>query len=159
MRVLARRLLLLIACGLPLFANGASPRILVLTDMGADPDDEQSFVRLLLYANQIEIEGIIATTSCWQQRNIRPDFIPTILDACGSRDPGGDSVSFLWSHYPEAGSCKQTITTSGAENADRFHVTAPKLDQEANLHVILRVSDKGTPALSCYQRVSVTVFP
>lgn len=57
------------------------PRLLVLTDMGADPDDEQSLVRLLLYANQMDIEGIVATTSCWQQDRIRPDFIDTILAA------------------------------------------------------------------------------
>ena len=41
------------------------PRLLVLTDFGNEPDDAQSLVRLLLYANEIEIEGILATTSMW----------------------------------------------------------------------------------------------
>ena len=75
-------LVLLFACCLPLLVGATTkPRVLVLTDMGADPDDEQSLVRLLLYANQLDIEGIVATTSCWQQHNIRPDFIHTILNA------------------------------------------------------------------------------
>ena len=39
------------------------PRLLVLTDIGDDPDDEQSMVRLLVYANAFEIEGFV--TELW----------------------------------------------------------------------------------------------
>ncbi len=81
------------------------------------------------------------------------------LDAYGSSDPDGDSISYLWFHYPEAGTYKQPITTGGAENADRFHVTAPKVEKPETLHFILRVTDKGSPALSRYRRVIVTVNP
>ena len=35
------------------------PRLLVLTDIGGDPDDEQSLVRLLMYSNEFDIVGII----------------------------------------------------------------------------------------------------
>ncbi|MBI3877930.1 MAG: DUF1593 domain-containing protein [Verrucomicrobia bacterium] len=35
-------------------------RLIVETDAGGDPDDEQSLVRLLVYANEWDIEGIIA---------------------------------------------------------------------------------------------------
>ncbi len=35
-------------------------RLLIETDAGGDPDDEQSMVRFLLYANEWDIEGIIA---------------------------------------------------------------------------------------------------
>src|SRR5438552_3542180 len=41
----------------------AKARLVVLTDLGCDPDDQESLVRLLLYANDIDIEGIVATTS------------------------------------------------------------------------------------------------
>nr|WP_082408047.1 nucleoside hydrolase-like domain-containing protein [Verrucomicrobium spinosum] len=36
------------------------PRLIIETDAGGDPDDEQSLVRLLVYANEFDIEGIIA---------------------------------------------------------------------------------------------------
>ncbi len=36
------------------------PRIIIETDAGGDPDDEQSLVRFLLYASDFDIEGIIA---------------------------------------------------------------------------------------------------
>ena len=81
------------------------------------------------------------------------------LDAYGSNDPDGDSISFLWFHYPEAGTWREPVNSGGAENADRFSVTAPKVTKPETLHFILRVTDKGTPALSRYRRVIVTVNP
>lgn len=44
-------------------AANAKPRVVVLTDIGNEPDDQMSLVRLLLYANEIEIEAIVPTTS------------------------------------------------------------------------------------------------
>lgn len=81
------------------------------------------------------------------------------LDARGSSDPDGDSLSYLWFHYPEAGTCRETITSGGGENADTFSVTAPKVHRPVTAHFILRVTDKGAPALSRYQRVIVTIVP
>jgi hypothetical protein len=37
-------------------------RIVVLTDIGGDLDDEQSFTRFLLYSDQYDIEGLLATS-------------------------------------------------------------------------------------------------
>jgi hypothetical protein len=54
-------------------------RVLVLTDIEADPDDTQSLIRLLLYTNEIDIKGIIATTSCWQQSRIAPESIEKLF--------------------------------------------------------------------------------
>src|SRR5688572_6282918 len=39
------------------------PRLAVLTDIGGDPDDQQSLIRLLVYANEFEIDAIIASAS------------------------------------------------------------------------------------------------
>ena len=39
------------------------PRLLVLTDIGGDPDDVQSLRRLLVYANEFRIEGLVATAT------------------------------------------------------------------------------------------------
>lgn len=37
------------------------PRLLVTSDLGSDPDDRQSLVRLLAYANEFEIVGLVAS--------------------------------------------------------------------------------------------------
>ena len=51
------------------------PRLLVLTDISNEPDDEESLVRLLVYSEQFDIEGLIATTSNWLRNNPREDLI------------------------------------------------------------------------------------
>lgn len=56
-------------------------RVIVLTDIEADPDDTQSLIRLLLYSNVIDIEGIIATTSCWMTDRVNPESVSKILNA------------------------------------------------------------------------------
>lgn len=43
-------------------------RLIVETDAGGDPDDEQSLVRLLVYANELDLEGLIANRSVARER-------------------------------------------------------------------------------------------
>lgn len=62
-------------------------RLIVLTDIEADPDDTQSLVRLFLYANQIDIKGIIATTSCWHTSEVNPESIEKVIEAYGIVQP------------------------------------------------------------------------
>jgi hypothetical protein len=81
------------------------------------------------------------------------------LDATGTSDPDGDSLSYLWFHYPEAGSYSDSIDVPGAENAVGVYIVAPKVGQEETAHFILRVTDKGTPPLSRYKRVVVSIRP
>lgn len=81
------------------------------------------------------------------------------LSAQRTSDPDGDSLSFLWFNYPEAGSLKQPVIVDGAENSRGAWVIAPRVTKPETLHFILRVTDKGTPALSRYQRVIVNVLP
>src|SRR4051794_1701944 len=56
-------------------------RLVVLTDMGADNDDSQSLVRLLLYSNEIDIEGLIATTSTFMMDRTNRWLIDSTLKA------------------------------------------------------------------------------
>lgn len=56
-------------------------RVIILTDIEADPDDSESMVHLLLYSNQIDIKGLIATTSCWQKDRTAPESIKRIIEA------------------------------------------------------------------------------
>lgn len=50
--------LALFLCAVTLFSQ--RPRLIVTTDIGQDPDDEQSLVRLLHYADEFDLEGLIA---------------------------------------------------------------------------------------------------
>ncbi len=43
------------------------PRVIVLTDISNEPDDEESMVRFLVYSSEYDVEGLIATTSVWLQ--------------------------------------------------------------------------------------------
>jgi hypothetical protein len=56
-------------------------RVIILTDIEADPDDTQSLIRLLLYSNQIDIKGLIATTSCWHKTQVNPKSIEKIIQS------------------------------------------------------------------------------
>ena len=60
------------------------PRVLVLTDITNEPDDEQSMVRFLCYANEFDIEGLVATTSCWLRDRVAPEQITERIDAYGT---------------------------------------------------------------------------
>src|SRR5688500_3998474 len=61
-------------------AQGADkPRVLVLTDVLNEPDDTGSLVRLLTYSNELEIEGLIATTSKYLPDKVHPEHILEVL--------------------------------------------------------------------------------
>ncbi len=61
------------------------PRYIVLTDIfdGFEVDDIQSMVRLLLYSNEIDIEGLICSTSCFVKNDTprREQIIHDLIDA------------------------------------------------------------------------------
>ena len=63
------------------------PRLVVLTDIGGDPDDQQSMIRLMVYANEFVIEGLVATASGTpgelKTAVTRPDLIREIVLAYG----------------------------------------------------------------------------
>jgi len=77
-------------------------RVIVLTDISNEPDDEESMVRFLVYSNEYDVEGIIATTSTWLRNRTRLDLIERQIAAYGEvRDnlqkhaPGFPSVAHL----------------------------------------------------------------
>lgn len=75
-------LFLFLICGEYSFLFGQEkPRVIVLTDINNEPDDEESLVRFLVYSNEYNVEGLVATTSCWLRKNTREDLIRRQLDA------------------------------------------------------------------------------
>jgi hypothetical protein len=71
--------------------QGAKPRLLVLTDIGGDPDDQQSLIRLLLYTCEFDVEGLIATASGipgeLKEGIVQPQLIRQIVEAYGRVQP------------------------------------------------------------------------
>src|SRR6266850_726900 len=98
---------LLLALALCLFASTASaadkPRLIVLTDIGGDPDDQQSMIRLMHYANEFDTEGLIAsaagTPGELKKETVRPELIREIVDAYGKVRP---NLLLHRPDYPEA---------------------------------------------------------
>jgi hypothetical protein len=84
-------------------------RLLIETDAGGDPDDEQSLVRFLLYANEWDIEGIIANrreARRGENRNVERTglgIVRRLLTAYGQchtnliqHDPRYPTRDYLW---------------------------------------------------------------
>lgn len=67
--------------------DSGKPRLLVLTDIGGDPDDQQSMIRLLVHSNEFEIEGLIASASGTpgelKERVNKPQLIREQIEAYG----------------------------------------------------------------------------
>jgi hypothetical protein len=64
-----------------------NPRVIIISDIGNEPDDQMSLVRLLLYSNELDIEGLIATTSTWQKNATHPETMRALVDAYGKVRP------------------------------------------------------------------------
>jgi len=83
--------LLIAALAVGASADENNPRLVVLTDIGGDPDDQQSLIRLMLYSNEFEIEGFVATASGTpgelKEAVTRPDLIRQIVEAYGQVQP------------------------------------------------------------------------
>lgn len=120
------------------------PRLLVLTDIGGDPDDQQSLIRLLVYANAFDIEGLIATASGTpgelKEAVTRPDLIRATVNAYAL------VRSNLLRHadgWPEAGRLLDRIK-SGNPQRGRAHIGEGQ-DTEGSRWIVERV-DAGAPA-------------
>ena len=95
------------------------------------------------------------------------------LDASQTTDPDGQNVHFSWFHYPEAGGAGMTLADVRIENADgavarvipRAVCRPVWLPNQRGCtgpgvaHIILAVTDEGSPKLTSYRRVIFTVRP
>lgn len=80
-------LLVLLLVSPSLLHAAERPRLAVLTDIGGDPDDQQSLIRLMVHANEFEIEVLLASASGTpgelKQSVTQPQLIRQIVDAYG----------------------------------------------------------------------------
>jgi hypothetical protein len=110
-------------------------RLLIETDAGGDPDDEQSLVRFLLYANEWEVEGIIAN---------RPQARPG--ENRNSERTGLGIVRRLLEAY---GQCHSNLVQHDPRYPPKDHLWARTmpgyLDTEAAVDLILQTVDRSDP--------------
>src|SRR5687767_6010840 len=119
------------------------PRLAVLTDIGGDPDDQQSMIRLMLYSNEFDLELLIATAAGTpgelKASITRPDLIRQIIDAYGEVLPNLRRHATGW---PAAESLRARVISGnplrGPKQIGTGHDTA------ASRALIERV-DAGTP--------------
>ena len=119
------------------------PRLAVLTDIGGDPDDQQSLVRLMVYANAFDIEALIAsaagTRGELKEAVTRPDLIGQVVDAYAIVLPNLRRHASGW---PEAEALRAVIR-SGNPRRERAYIGAGH-DTDGSRWLVARV-DAGTP--------------
>src|ERR1700758_4086302 len=67
----------------PVDGFSGHPRVAIISDIGNEPDDQMSFVRLLMYSNELDLEAMIATTSTWQRAASHPETMHALIQAYG----------------------------------------------------------------------------
>src|SRR5579872_2740398 len=67
----------------PVDGFSGKPRVVIISDIGNEPDDQMSLVRLLLYSNELDLEALIATTSTWQKTATHPETMHALIRAYG----------------------------------------------------------------------------
>jgi hypothetical protein len=87
------------------------------------------------------------------------------LNAKGSTDPDGDSLTYNWFYYGEPGSFTISNSRTGApvkiEDANKANawLVVPNSSKLGTMHFILAVTDNGSPKLTRYERVIITINP
>ncbi len=118
------------------------PRLAVLTDIGGDPDDQQSLVRLLVYSNEFEIEALVASSAGTlgelKVATTRADLIKQTVAAYGKVRPNLQKHAANW---PEPEQLVKVIRT-GSVPRGRDAIGAGK-ETEASRLLIERI-DAGT---------------
>jgi hypothetical protein len=119
--------------------------------MKSDPDDMQSMVRFLLYANEFDIEGLIASAGSFamvaDKRNILSvlDEYEKVYDNLKTYDPDYPTADFLRSvTYEGKGNNHGLSITFGCGKQNYTDIIGKGLDSEASNAIIAAV-DKPDP--------------
>jgi hypothetical protein len=114
-------------------------RIVVLTDIANEPDDQMSMVRFLVYSNHLDVEGLVATTSTWMRNKVRPDVIRSLIDAYERVHP---NLLLHADGFPTPASLRDAVA-SGQTGFGMEAIGADKMSPGAEL--ILRAATRSDP--------------
>jgi hypothetical protein len=88
------------------------------------------------------------------------------LSAEGSSDPDSNGLAYEWIYYGEPGTFTLSTARTGiplkiedAKKANAWFTVPARFGKPGTMHIILAVTDHGTPQLTRYQRVIITVNP
>jgi len=115
------------------------PRAVVISDIGNEPDDQMSFVRLLLYSNEIDLEAMIATTSTWQKTATHPETMHQLIAAYGQVRT---NLMLHAKGWPEAGELASRVFTGQATYG--LAATGPGKGSDG-AQAILRAAERDDP--------------
>ena len=91
------------------YTNAQKPNLIVTTDFGQDPDDQQSMVRLLHYANDFNLLGLIANADGnydHEPPTVRTDLLFEMIEAYGLILPNLQKID---PGYPGAEDLKKLV--------------------------------------------------
>jgi hypothetical protein len=112
-------------------------RVFVLTDISNEPDDEQSLVRFLVYGNEFDVEGLVATTSTWLRNKTREDIIRRFIGAYGEVRPN------LFTHAPGYPTTEQLLSVTGAGQPVYGMAAVGKNRSSAGSKLLINAIDKA----------------
>lgn len=119
------------------YTDPGKQRVIVLTDITNEPDDQQSLVRFLVYANEFDTEGLVATTSVHLKDRVQQNKIEELVNAYGKVRNNLERHS---TGYPSAAELK-AVTASHLPLYGMGGVGAGK-DSEGS-ELIIRAADKN----------------
>ncbi|TWT90943.1 hypothetical protein Mal64_13420 [Pseudobythopirellula maris] len=120
-------------------ADETKRRVFVLTDIENEPDDAQSLVRFLTYANHFDIEGLIATTSIHQRNQTAAWRIKEIVAAYG------EVQSNLEKHEPGYPAVEQLESVIGEGRPDYGMNAVGEGQDSQGSEMLIAAADRDDP--------------
>lgn len=87
-------------------------KLVILADMGNEPDEEQQMIHMLMCSNEFELAGLIAVTGWWLKSNPRPDLFHKLIDGYESVFP---NLKLHDDEYPDPAYLRK-IVKAGQQN-------------------------------------------
>jgi hypothetical protein len=81
----------------------------------------------------------------------------TVRLVATASDPDGDALTVKWWQYADADTYSGTVSLSSPDTLSTTFQVPSEATPGQTIHVLIQVTDDGTPSLTSFQRVIVTV--